>query len=127
MIIAMSSTVRAMIPKMIEISTKRSSRPSWECVHRWVSDPERRNTRRGEAWSPSSGLPNAAGTIPAPTAAAEPLLDPPGLRSVFQGLRVMEGSPCAKGVVTAVAHGDRARHPARAPRRRRPLGGRPSP
>ena len=47
-------------------------------------------------------LPNAAGAIPAPTAAAEPLLDPPGLRSMFHGLRVMEGSPCAKGVVTAL-------------------------
>ena len=32
--------------------------------------------------------PNAAGIIRAATAAAEPLLEPPGVCSVFQGLRV---------------------------------------
>ena len=44
--------------------------------------------------------PNAAGIIRAATAAAEPLLEPPGVCSVFQGFRVGEGSAVANSVVT---------------------------
>ncbi len=42
------------------------------------------------------------GTSRAATAAAEPLLDPPGVRSARQGLRVGDGSPEANWVVTVL-------------------------
>ena len=38
----------------------------------------------------------------AATPAAEPLLEPPGVCAVFQGLRVGDGSPLANCVVTAL-------------------------
>jgi len=41
---------------------------------------------------PPPSLPVHAGNNPAATAAAEPPDDPPGVRSVFHGLRVM---PCS--------------------------------
>ena len=37
-------------------------------------------------------VPSAAGTVPAATAAAEPLLDPPGVCSILCGLRAGDGS-----------------------------------
>jgi len=46
--------------------------------------------------------PSAAGTIRAATEAAEPLLEPPGVCSMFQGLRVGEGSAVANSVVTVL-------------------------
>ena len=46
--------------------------------------------------------PRAAGTIRAATEAAEPLLEPPGVCSIFQGLRVGEGSAVANYVVTVL-------------------------
>ena len=46
--------------------------------------------------------PNAAAIVRAATAAAEPLLEPPGVCSVFQGLRVGEGSAVANSVVTVL-------------------------
>ena len=46
--------------------------------------------------------PSAAGIIRAATAAAEPLLEPPGVCAVFQGLRVGEGSAVANSVVTVL-------------------------
>ena len=45
-------------------------------------------------------VPRAAGTKPAATAAAEPLDDPPGVWSGFQGLRVFPGKRKAHSVVT---------------------------
>src|SRR5262245_45110041 len=45
---------------------------------------------------PPPSLACAAGTMPAATAAAEPPLDPPGLKSGFHGLRV---APKASGSV----------------------------
>src|ERR671933_2016165 len=42
----------------------------------------------------------AAGIMPLPTAAAEPLLDPPSVRVGSQGLRVHDGCAAAKSVVT---------------------------
>ena len=44
---------------------------------------------------PMPSLPWATGTIPAATAAADPPLEPPGVRARSQGLRVM---PCTESV-----------------------------
>src|SRR6185312_1346625 len=49
---------------------------------------------------PITCVPSAALTRPAATAAAEPLLDPPGVRPGSQGLRVPRGSVAANSVVT---------------------------
>src|SRR5215510_4212095 len=49
---------------------------------------------------PTVCVPIAAGHIRAATAAAEPLLDPPGLCSRFHGFRVGPGSRFANTVVT---------------------------
>src|SRR5215470_4765310 len=49
---------------------------------------------------PITCVPKAALTSPAATAAAEPLLDPPGVRARSQGLRVPRGSVAANSVVT---------------------------
>src|SRR5437868_8012589 len=46
--------------------------------------------------------PNAPRHMPHATAAAEPLLEPPGVRSRFQGLRVGGGSKLAYWVVTVL-------------------------
>ena len=40
---------------------------------------------------PAVWLPSASGTMPAPTAAAEPLDEPPGVCSALCGLRVLPG------------------------------------
>src|SRR3954466_1309254 len=42
----------------------------------------------GRRIEPTTCVPSAAGTIPAPTEAAEPLLDPPGVRVASCGLVV---------------------------------------
>src|SRR5262249_34734724 len=49
---------------------------------------------------PITWLPSAALSIPAATAAAEPLLDPPGVRRRSCGLRVPRDSVAANSVVT---------------------------
>src|SRR5205814_8155905 len=54
----------------------------------------------GRKIEPTTCVPSAAGTMPQATAAAEPLLDPPGVRSRSQGLRVPRGSVAANSVVT---------------------------
>src|SRR5712692_3895453 len=46
--------------------------------------------------------PNAPRHMPQATAAAEPLLEPPGVRPAFHGLRVGGGSKLAYGVVTVL-------------------------
>jgi hypothetical protein len=51
---------------------------------------------------PMVWVPRAAGTMPQATAAADPLLDPPGVWSGFQGLRVGPGSRKANSVVTVL-------------------------
>ena len=51
---------------------------------------------------PPASLPCAIGTTPAATAAAEPPLDPPGVRDVSQGLRV--GPNRLGSVVTPIAN-----------------------
>ena len=47
-------------------------------------------------------VPTASGTMPAPTAAAEPEDEPPGVRVVSCGLRVLPGVKTASSVVTAL-------------------------
>ena len=54
----------------------------------------------GLSTEPPVWEPRAAGNTPAATPTAEPLLEPPGVCSAFQGLRVGEGSPHANCVVT---------------------------
>src|SRR2546430_1163467 len=49
---------------------------------------------------PMTWVPSAVLTMPATTAAAEPLLDPPGVRRKSCGLRVPRGSVEANSVVT---------------------------
>src|SRR6476646_893686 len=51
---------------------------------------------------PTTWVPSAAGTIPAPTAAAEPLLEPPGVRVKSHGFRVPRACAAANSVVTAL-------------------------
>ena len=51
---------------------------------------------------PTTWLPSAAGTIPAPTAAAEPLDDPPGVAPASKGLVVGPGTMKANSVVTVL-------------------------
>src|SRR5262245_49911241 len=53
----------------------------------------------GRSTEPTVWLPMASGTMPAATAAAEPLELPPGVCSRFQGLRVGAGSMYANCVV----------------------------
>ncbi len=47
-------------------------------------------------------VPTASGTMPAATAAAEPLDEPPGVCSTFAGLRVCDGARFASSVVTVL-------------------------
>src|SRR5271165_7333558 len=56
----------------------------------------------GRVMEPPVCVPRAARHIPHATAAAEPLDEPPGVRSRFHGLRVTGGSIQAKGVVTVL-------------------------
>jgi hypothetical protein len=56
----------------------------------------------GRRIEPTTWVPRAAGTMPQATAAAEPLLDPPGVRSRSHGLRVPRGSVAANSVVTTL-------------------------
>src|SRR5919201_3068757 len=54
----------------------------------------------GRSTEPAVWLPSANGTSRAATPAAEPLLEPPGVRSADHGLRVRDGSAYANWVVT---------------------------
>src|SRR5215813_13114344 len=64
-----------------------------------ISDATPQNAA-GLPTEPTVCDPIAAGHIRAATAAAEPLLDPPGVCSRFHGFRVGPGSRFAKTVVT---------------------------
>src|SRR5207245_2395982 len=54
----------------------------------------------GRITDPFVWLPMASGTIPAATAAADPLEEPPGVRSGSCGFRVLPGAAEASSVVT---------------------------
>src|SRR6185436_1987067 len=56
----------------------------------------------GRRIEPPTCVPSATGTIPAATAAAEPLDEPPGVRAGSSGLRVGPGWAPANSVVTAL-------------------------
>src|SRR6185436_4371199 len=56
----------------------------------------------GRMVEPLVWLPSASGTMLAPTAAAEPLEDPPGVCSALCGLRVLPGWKYAHSVVTVL-------------------------
>ena len=56
---------------------------------RWVLRPNSPQQDAGMRIEPAPSEPSAAGTMPAATAAAEPPLEPPGVCSGFQGLRVI--------------------------------------
>src|SRR5207245_4870901 len=56
----------------------------------------------GRVMEPPVCEPRAPRHMPQATAAAEPLLEPPGVRSMFQGLRVGGGSKLAYWVVTVL-------------------------
>jgi hypothetical protein len=61
--------------------------------------PQNEAGRRVEPWV---CVPSAAGTMPAPTAAAEPLEEPPGVRRGSSGFLVSFVSPPANAVVTVL-------------------------
>ena len=56
----------------------------------------------GRIMEPTSWVPSATGTMPAPTTAPEPLDDPPGVRLRSKGLFVGPGSGSPMGVVTVL-------------------------
>ena len=51
--------------------------------------PTRPEKAAGRRIEPPPSLPSARGQTPAATAAAEPALEPPGVKAVFQGFRVV--------------------------------------
>src|ERR1700685_1818851 len=56
----------------------------------------------GRMVEPMTWVPSAALTMAAATDAAEPLDEPPGVCTVFQGLRVPRGCDAANSVVTVL-------------------------
>ena len=84
---AVSITERVSAPNVIQWL------PSLSCGARgtrpvWGLSPNRPLHAAGMRIEPAPSAPRAAGTMPAATAAAEPPLDPPGVRSTSHGLRV---------------------------------------
>src|SRR5208337_1039952 len=64
--------------------------------------PQMPQNAAGRVIDPPVWVPTDPKHMPQATAAAEPLDEPPGVRSMFQGLRVTGGSIQAKGVVTVL-------------------------
>jgi len=56
----------------------------------------------GRITEPLVWVPRAPATNPAATAAAEPLEEPPGVCTLFHGLRVLAGTMNAASVVTVL-------------------------
>src|SRR3990172_2589659 len=56
----------------------------------------------GRSIEPMTWVPSAAETMPDATAAADPLLEPPGVRRTSHGLRVPRGTVAANSVVTVL-------------------------
>src|SRR6516164_1492889 len=63
-------------------------------------NPKQPQKLAGRRIEPRTWVPSP--TLMAPTAAAEPLLEPPGVRAVSHGLRVPRGSVAANSVVTVL-------------------------
>ena len=64
--------------------------------------PKQPQKLAGRKIEPNTWVPSATLTAPAATAAAEPLLEPPGVRVSSHGLRVARGSIHANSVVTVL-------------------------
>src|SRR5215470_1014109 len=64
--------------------------------------PKTPQNEAGRIVEPVVWLPSASGTIPAATAAAEPLEEPPGVCPELCGLRVFPGVRVANSVVTVL-------------------------
>src|SRR5947207_3071387 len=72
-------------------------------IRPWVGlKPYTPQNAAGLIVEPAVWLPSASGTMLAPTAAAEPLEEPPGVCSGFHGLRVLPGEKYAHSVVTVL-------------------------
>src|SRR4051812_25925010 len=83
-----------------QASASEAARTPWQLWLKWSYEPLRlipptlglKPTQpqklAGRRIEPTTWVPSAAGTIPEPTAAAEPLLDPPGVRVGSCGLVV---------------------------------------
>src|SRR6266850_3110086 len=90
------------------------NKPTWSSVRESSSTPVRGirpwvglnaytpQKAPGRITEPLVWLPSANGTIAAPTAAAEPLDEPPGVCSGLCGLRVLPGEKYAHSVVTVL-------------------------
>src|SRR5438046_5325692 len=95
-------------------ATERPNMPTWSNDHASGKTPARLILSRvgtsdtmplnaaGLPTDPRVWLPIAPGHMRAATAAAEPLLDPPGVCARFHGFRVGPGSRFAKTVVTVL-------------------------
>ena len=77
-------------PDVIECARKRDAR--WREISPWVGlKPTTPQYAAGRIVEPLVWLPIASGTMLAPTAAADPLEEPPGVCSGLCGLRVLPG------------------------------------
>src|SRR4029453_3713380 len=95
-------------------SILRAKRPTWSSVRERGRIPRREispcvglkpttpQNAAGRIVEPVVWLPSASGTIPAATAAADPLDDPPGVCAGLGGLRVLPGGRGANPVVTVL-------------------------
>ena len=88
---AASATVRESGPKW-EMESKTVGRMSMGIRPRLGLRPTRPHQAAGMRTEPPMSVPSARGTQPAATAAPEPPEDPPGVRLVSQGLRVIPQS-----------------------------------
>ena len=84
----MSATVRVRNPSTLSPYQWPSS-DEGDTRSRWGFSPTRPQADAGMRIEPAPSEPVAAAQSPAATAAALPPLEPPGVRSVFQGLRVI--------------------------------------
>src|ERR1700720_3919566 len=64
--------------------------------------PKQPQELAGRRIEPRTWVPSPTLMAPTATAAAEPLLEPPGVRAVSHGLRVPRGSVAANSVVTVL-------------------------
>src|SRR5467141_2686154 len=65
-------------------------------------NPKQPQKLAGRRIEPRTWVPSPTLMAPTATAAAEPLLEPPGVRAVSHGLRVPRGSVAANSVVTVL-------------------------
>src|SRR2546430_17591493 len=72
-------------------------------IRPWVGlKPQTPQYDAGRIVEPVVWLPSASGTMPAATAAADPLEEPPGVYAGLCGFRVFPGVRVANAVVTAL-------------------------